>query len=83
MAHCLPVVATRVGSIPDFIQGAAELVEPRDPTALAQSVKKLLDDFELRKTYIARAFEIAKENTLETQVGNMSRDILQWVEENK
>jgi glycosyltransferase involved in cell wall biosynthesis len=83
MAHCLPVVVTRVGSIPDFIEGAAELVEPRDPTALAQSVKRLLDDSELRKTYISRAIEIAKENTLETQVGNMSRDIIQWIEENK
>ena len=28
MAHCLPVVATKVGSIPAFIEGAAELVEP-------------------------------------------------------
>ena len=83
MAHCLPVVATSVGSIPDFIEGAAELVEPRDPTALAQSVKKLVDDSELRKTSIARAFEIAKENTLETQVGKMSREIINWVEETK
>lgn len=83
MAHSLPVVATRVGSIPDFIEGAAELVEPRNPTALAQSIKKLLDDSELRKTHIARAFEIAKENTLETQVGKMSRHIMNWVRETK
>jgi glycosyltransferase involved in cell wall biosynthesis len=83
MAHSLPVVATRVGSIPDFIEGAAELVEPRDPTALAHSIQKLILDSELRKKYMARAFEIAKENTLETQVGKMSREIIQWVEENK
>ncbi len=83
MAHCLPVVATRVGSIPDFIEGAAELVEPRDPTALAHSIQKLILDSELRKKYMSRAFEIAKEKTLETQVGNMSRDIIQWVKENK
>ena len=83
MAHCLPVVATRVGSIPDFIEGAAELVEPRNPMSLAQSVKKLVDDSELRKTYIAHAFKIAKENTLETQVGKMSRDIIKWVEKTK
>lgn len=83
MAHCLPVVATRVGSIPDFVQGAAELVEPRNPMALAQSVKKLIDNPELRKSYIARAFEIAKENTLETQVEKMSREINQWVEDKK
>ena len=82
MAHSLPVVATRVGSIPDFIEGVAELVKPRDPTALAQSVKKIIDDSELRKKYIARAFEIAKENTLETQVEKMSHEIIQWVEEN-
>jgi len=81
MAHSLPVVATCVGSIPDFIEGAAELVEPRDPTALAHSIQKLILDSELRKNYIARAFEIAKENTLETQVGKMSREINQWVEE--
>lgn len=83
MVHSLPVVATRVGSIPDFIEGVAELVEPRDPTALAQSVRKLIDDSELRKKYMARAFEIAKENTLETQVEKMSHEIIHWVEENK
>ena len=83
MAHCLPVVATRVGSIPDFIQGAAELVEPRDPTALAHSIQKLILDSELRKKCMARAFEIAKQNTLETQVGKMSREINQWVEEKR
>jgi len=81
MAHCLPVVATRVGSIPNFIEGAAELVEPRDPTALAHSIQKLILDSELQKKYMARAFEIAKKNTLETQVGKMSREINQWVEE--
>ena len=81
MTHSLPVVATRVGSIPNFIEGAAELVEPRDPSALAHSIQKLILNSELRKKYMARALNSAKENTLETQVGKMSREIIQWVEE--
>jgi glycosyltransferase involved in cell wall biosynthesis len=46
----LPVVATRVGGIPEAVQEdeTALLVPPRDPTALADALSKLLRHPELR-----------------------------------
>jgi glycosyltransferase involved in cell wall biosynthesis len=46
MQAALPIVATRVGGIPDIIDdgGQGLLVDPRDPAAFAAAVKRLLDD---------------------------------------
>ena len=46
MASSLPVVATRVGGVPDLIDDGVEglLVPPRDPAALAVAVARLLGD---------------------------------------
>jgi glycosyltransferase involved in cell wall biosynthesis len=42
----LPIVATRVGGVPDILADGSEavLVEPRDPGALADAVSQLLGD---------------------------------------
>ena len=81
MAHSLPVVATRVGSIPDFIDGAAELVPPGDPAALAEAIGGLLRDAELRQRRIAAGLALARQNTLEAQVPRMVAEIESWVKE--
>jgi glycosyltransferase involved in cell wall biosynthesis len=46
MAHGLPVVATRVGGIPDTVNQDREgiLVDPSDPVALANALAELVDD---------------------------------------
>ena len=50
MAAALPVVATRVGSVPDVVtEETAVLVPPSDPTAIAQSCVMLVKDSELRQ----------------------------------
>jgi glycosyltransferase involved in cell wall biosynthesis len=81
MAHSLPVVATRVGSIPDFIEGAAELVPPKDPARLAEGANRLIENPNLRKEYIQKGFALASQNTLEEQVGEMAKKIRTWVED--
>lgn len=81
MAHSLPVVATRVGSIPNFIEGVAELVEPKNPIALAMGIKRIMHDPVLRKENIKRGFELARQNTLEVQVSKMAGIIKAWVDE--
>ena len=81
MAHSLPVVATRVGSIPEFIEDAAVLVLPKDSQALANGIKRLIDNTQLRKQNIRKGFSLAGQNTLEVQVGEMAKVIHAWLEE--
>lgn len=51
MAAGVPVVASRVGGIPEIIRSEAEglLVKPEDPAALAGALRRLLEHSELRK----------------------------------
>jgi glycosyltransferase involved in cell wall biosynthesis len=59
MAAGVPVVASRVGGIPETApEGTALLVEPADPGALAGAIASLLDDPELaqRQAIAARAW---------------------------
>jgi len=45
MAAGVPVVATRVGGVPELVpEGTGELVEPGDPAALAAAIARLLGD---------------------------------------
>jgi len=46
MQASLPIVATRVGGIPDLIESGSQglLVEPGEPAALAAAIGRLLDD---------------------------------------
>jgi glycosyltransferase involved in cell wall biosynthesis len=79
MVHSLPVVATRVGSIPDFAEGAAELVQPRDPTELARALADVIHKAGLRHDLISRGMELARKNTLNTQVGAMVSTMKAWL----
>ena len=81
MAHSLPVVATRVGSIPDFIEGSAVLVPPKNPMELAAGIKRLIAGPALRKKHIKEGFSLAQQNTLEVKVGEMTNVISTWLEE--
>jgi glycosyltransferase involved in cell wall biosynthesis len=50
MTHGLPVIGTRIGGIPDLVDDGATglLVPPNDPVALADALRRLLDDRDLR-----------------------------------
>jgi glycosyltransferase involved in cell wall biosynthesis len=50
MAHARPVVATPVGGTPEVVVDGATglLVPPRDPERLAEALRRLVDDRELR-----------------------------------
>lgn len=50
MAHQKPIVATRVGGIPDLVSdGVGILVPPSDPRSLGEALAKLTADSELRE----------------------------------
>lgn len=50
MASGVPIVASRIGSIPDFLEKRGILVEPRNPISLAEGILKLLKNKKLAKT---------------------------------
>lgn len=79
MAHSLPVIATKVGSIPAFTEGAAELVPPRRVESLADAISKLLHHPEVRQNLIARGLELARGNTLEIQSSLMIKKMEAWL----
>lgn len=62
-----PVVATRVGGIPSSVDDGRTglLVEPRDSTALATAIDRILTDDTLRRNLIAAGLQGSHEQTLE------------------
>ena len=63
MALGMPVVATKVGGIPEVIEDGKDgiLVEPENPERLANSIFRLLDDDGLRSLFSSNAYRKIKE----------------------
>jgi L-malate glycosyltransferase len=60
MARGVPVVATRVGGVPELLNsGGGMLVEPSRPGELAEAVRKVLGDSELQESLRQRGRESA------------------------
>jgi glycosyltransferase involved in cell wall biosynthesis len=59
----LPIVGTRVGAVPDFVQDGWNgfLIDPGDVQGLAEALLKLLRDPDLRRQFGERGFALAKE----------------------
>ncbi|MBX2926526.1 MAG: glycosyltransferase family 4 protein [Saprospiraceae bacterium] len=69
MANSCPVIATRVGSIPHYLEHEhhALLIEPKDVGGIAEAVKRILKDDALRQKLIRNGYALAQTNTLEIQ----------------
>ncbi len=82
LAHSLPVVATRVGSIPATLTDGqtALLVEPRSAQALADALSRLMRDSALRQRIIAGGFKLAQGNTLNQRASDMVASIEHWLQ---
>lgn len=65
MACGKPIVATRVGGVPEVVREGenAILVEPESPQALAEGIVKLLENSDLAKRFGERGREIVKNFT--------------------
>src|SRR3989344_5084544 len=63
MAVGLPVIATPVGGIPDFLkhEETGLFCEPNDPESIAEQVRKLVGDKLLREKIIENAQKLVKE----------------------
>jgi glycosyltransferase involved in cell wall biosynthesis len=80
MVHSLPVVATKVGSIPSYIEGAAELIEPRQSLEIAMAVSRLIQDSDRRKHYIKAGLNLTHQNTLEQRSQEMISTIEKYLQ---
>ena len=78
MAHSLPVVATSVGSIPDFVGESAELVIPASSRDIAKAIRLVIKNPIRRREMIHRGRFLALNSTLDTQVGNLVHEVERW-----
>ena len=62
MAFGLPVVATRVGGVPELVEDdkTGILIRPSDPHALADALKRLITDTDLRITLGKAGYQRAR-----------------------
>lgn len=69
MANSLPVIATKVGSIPYYLENRehALLIDPKNIDQIVDGVKEIIQNPELGSKLIASGQKLAKENTLEKQ----------------
>lgn len=75
MANGLPIVATRVGAIPDLIEDGVDgvLVEPGDPAGLAAALAEVLADGERRVALGVAARERAERLASEDVYGRLDQ----------
>ena len=73
MAAGLPIIATRVGGIPDLLKERENgfLVEPGDIPALSKAIDELVDDASLRKTMGVKSRQLSRQFDAEPYVKNL------------
>ncbi len=74
MANGVPIIATRVGGIPNFIQDGINglLIPPGDPDAIVNAILRLTSDVELRKRLATNSLNKAKQYSMESQLQRMA-----------
>jgi glycosyltransferase involved in cell wall biosynthesis len=81
MAHSLPVIATKVGSIPDYLEDNihAVLIPPKDPAAIVDACVHLIDNMSFRKDIILNAYKLSLGNQINVRSQEMMQRIQEWV----
>jgi glycosyltransferase involved in cell wall biosynthesis len=76
----LPVVATAVGGVPDFVGDAGWLIAPNDPDAAADALVELASNNGLRLGRVTQALEMVRGYTLEKECARLAAFL--WHERN-
>jgi len=85
MSQGLPVVATRVGGIPEIVEDRVSglLVPPNSPEDLADALWDVLFDQKLRENLIANGLKVASKNTFIEQTGKVAQLVEKLLNEKK
>lgn len=77
MANGIPVVTTRVGGIPGFINDRRQaiLIEPKDVELLTEAIVEVISNSNLRRSLIKEAYELVSTNTLDIQTKRLAHII--------
>lgn len=81
MANSLPVIATNVGGIPDYLSHKenALLIKPKSSSDIASHIRMLIDDKTLRIKLIKNGYQLAKNNTVNVQTKKIAVLIKQLI----
>jgi len=60
MAAGAPVITSNVSSLPEVVGDAALLIDPLDPMAIADAMRRVLMDSDLREALRQRGYQRAK-----------------------
>jgi len=73
MANSIPVIATKVGSIPHFLKDGndALLIEPQNSEQIVEAVLRIIENKSLRQTLIMNGYKLAGNNTLKILTSKM------------
>ncbi len=73
MANSLPVIATKVGGIPDYLTDKKNvlLIEPKKTEQITHAIETIINNINLRQNLINNGVIIAKNATLELQAQNI------------
>jgi glycosyltransferase involved in cell wall biosynthesis len=74
MASGTPVVTSNVSSLPEVVGDAALLIDPYDPEAIADAIRSVLEEADLRAGLVARGLRRAGDFSWERSVRRI-RDI--------
>lgn len=77
MAAGLSIIATKVGGVPEMIENnkSGILVEPQNPQELAEAIKKIVADDNLRKFLGDNAFSVVKEKFSLTEMMRKTEEL--------
>jgi glycosyltransferase involved in cell wall biosynthesis len=77
MSQSLPVVASKVGGIPEIVENefSGLLVEAGKPDEIKDAVLRLISDKSLRLKLVKNGLIVAKNNTIDRQYGKIGNEI--------
>ena len=73
MASGTPVVTSNVSSLPEVVGDAAVMIDPYDADAIADGIRRVLTDTDLRAQLVRRGVERARDYSWERSVGHVRR----------